>query len=389
MSDIKTFCVAPWVHLNARVSGNLSPCCVSTLVSKESFNDYQSWWNGKEMSLLRQDLGTGIRSTSCNRCWQAEDMGKDSLRHNYNTLFKHYIDFNVIRKSLSDKKYDNIPTASTWEIDIGNLCNIKCIMCNPNLSDKIKDEVLENPNTFKNFPILSTQAHTHTQKTWIETDNGKEFLNKIKPSLRWLKIQGGEALSVKGIRNFLENIADNQITISITTNGTIMDQRLVEIFKRFKKIQVSLSLEAASTANDVIRYGSSWETILKTIETLKSIEQVELQFNHVVQATSVLFMPEVIKFAESINTHLAILPLQNHKYLSLSVCSPELLNKLLTQINDLSIENPKNKFIKTYMTNIILNTNFDKNLHQQFQEYVAALDSIRDKKLTPLIKELL
>lgn len=389
MSNLKTFCVAPWVHLNVRVSGKLAPCCVSTLVSDCSYDHYQEWWNGDKMAALRKDLVNGIRPASCNYCWASEELGRDSMRQNYNSLFNSYIDINSIKQSKVDNNFINVSDVSTWQLDIGNLCNIKCIMCNPTLSDKIKEEVLQNPSNFKNFPVLINQAHLQIQKNWINTKSGKDFLNQIAPSLRWVKIQGGEALSVKELRDFLDNIADSQVTISIITNGTILDRRIVEIFKKFKKVDIAISLEAASVANDIIRYGSSWETILKTIDTLTTLDQVDLQFNHVVQASSVLFMPEVIKFAEARGVHLAMLPLQSPAYLSLNVCSPELLNRLQQQIEKLTIKHPKNKSIKSYITNAILKAKYNEELHQKFLEYVNALDSIRDNKLAPLLRELL
>lgn len=386
----KTFCVAPWVHSSITVTGKIIPCCVSAMPRNYTYEQQIDWWNSTEMASLREDLHNGVQHEWCSHCWKDESLGKKSLRHNYNKMLSPYVNFDQLKDNIKNKNFRIFPMASTWEIDIGNLCNLKCIMCNPILSNKIQDEVLKNSDQYQQFPLIVAQANNYHQTlNWFETEAGKQFIEKIQPTLRWIKIQGGEALAVKAVRDLLERIDGNQITLAIVTNGTILDQRLIQAFKKFKQVNVSLSLEAIGPANDVIRYGSNWETILKSINTFRELEQVNLQFNHVVQATSALFLPDIISFAESMNLPLELILLTDPPHLSLKACPTNAINNLVAQVNNLDISHLKNKFIKSYINQLASTTVFDNDLHEQLQQYVKTLDNIRSKKLAPLIGEIL
>ena len=278
---------------------------------------------------------------------------------------------------------------TTWEIDIGNLCNLKCIMCDPIKSDKILAEVINHESKFQQFPTLIKQAKQTVHANWLESATGQNFINTIKPNIKWLKIQGGEALTVKGIRDLIESLDNENITLSITTNGTVLDQRLLDALSKFTRVEVSISVEAIGTANDIIRYGSSWEVIQNNIDLLIKYSNIDLQLNHVLQNTSVLFLPDVIKFAEQHKLHLALLKLHEPKYLSLASIPTLHVDRLIEQIESLEITNPRNKSIKNYLKNLRNSVNFDPELHKQFQQYVLTLDQIRSYKLTPWLAPIL
>jgi MoaA/NifB/PqqE/SkfB family radical SAM enzyme len=384
-----TFCVAPWTHSVVAVNSKLRPCCVSQQKLKYSVTEHDTWWNGEEMQQLRSDLLNGVQNTDCNHCWKSESLGRESLRQNYNKLFKSYIDFPQLRDTLKNNNLDNVTMPTTWELDIGNLCNLKCIMCDPTRSDKIQQEVIAHTTVFESFPVLVAQSQTETVTNWLDTEVGQDFLSKIKPNLKWLKLQGGESLAVRSIRDLIENLDASEVVLSIITNGTILDRRLLSALSKFKKVEISISIEAIGAANDVIRYGSNWEIIEKNIILLNKLSNVELQLNHVLQNTSTIFLPDVIKFAESNNLHLAVLPLSTPQYLSMSTVPTTQIKQLIQTVNEMNITHEKNKFIKTYLINVANSTQFDFELHNQFKNYVSALDSIRDKKLTPYVQSIL
>lgn len=384
-----TFCVAPWVHSTVTVQSNLLPCCLSTPTDTDTYNNFENWWNGDKISDLRMDLVNGVKNTNCKKCWQSEALGKESLRQGYNKLFKNYVNFSQIRNHIRNNSFNNVDLPSTLEIDIGNLCNLKCIMCDPSRSDKILSEVLENKSMFGQFPILIKQAENSTQCNWIESQEGKDFFEMVKPNLKWLKIQGGEALTVKGVRDLIESLDSKNITLAITTNGTILDKRLLDALLKFKKVEISISIEAIGSANNVIRYGSNWNIIEKNILLLKQFSNIDLQINHVLQNTSVLFLPEVIKFAESHGLHLSLLMLNQPSYLSLSSIDTKHIKNLVNTIETLSIKNPRNLSIKKYISNIHNSIEYSDELHRQFQHYVATLDQVRSEKLAPYLTPIL
>jgi sulfatase maturation enzyme AslB (radical SAM superfamily) len=237
--------------------------------------------------------------------------------------------------------------------------------------------------------LLIEQAQNTTDKNWLDSPNGQEFLNIVRPNLKWLKLQGGEALTVKSIRYLIESLDHEQTVLFITTNGTVLDKKLLQAFSKIKKVQVAISIEAAGPANDVIRYGSNWETVSNNIRTLLELPNVELQLNHVLQATSALFLPSVVEFAENVNTHVAILPLNQHKYLALEAVPTPVLQKMIDTIQRMDIKHSKNQYIKNFVSTVTSTVEFNKTIHTQFKDYISTLDSVRDHKLYPFCKEII
>ena len=386
---LDTFCLAPWVHSTVTVDTKLYPCCVFNRTETQTYTDFEGWWNGDTMGKLRSDFISNVKNPNCNKCWQDESLGKESLRQGYNKLFKPYVNFAQLGKDIKNNNVNNVPLPTTWELDIGNLCNLKCIMCGPTWSDKIHNEVVANESKFAEFPMLIKQTKNIVQADWTESEDGKRFIDWVRPNIKWLKLQGGESLTVKGIRDLIESLDAKNVTLSITTNGTVLDQRLLDVLSKFKEVEISISVEAAGPANDVIRYGSSWQVIEKNIDLLHQCSNVDLQLNHVLQNTSTLFLPDVIKFAEQRGLHLAVCQLKHPEYLSLESIPSFHIDKLIDIVDELEIANPRNIPIKNFIKNIRACVEYHPEKHKQFQQYVATLDQVRSKKLTPWIEPIL
>jgi MoaA/NifB/PqqE/SkfB family radical SAM enzyme len=380
----KTFCLAPWTHGLVHNDLTMRPCCVSTAPSTITFHHYKEWWNSPDMQQLRSDLFTGIQNHNCKSCWKLEEQGKESLRLNYNNLFKKYVDFDSIRKSAENNFIlENNPV--TWDLRLGNLCNIKCVMCNSMLSDKIHQELLDNKDLIDTvFP--NKLVVDNSSRDWASTNDADIFFNNIKKTTRWLKLQGGEPLTIKSVRVLIESLNKKQTTLAITTNGTILDKTLLNGLKQLDKVEFSISVEAIGPANDIIRYGSKWDQIKENILKLKELPNVDIQINHVLQITSVFYLKDVLQFSEEHGFHFSLLPLTDPKYLSLSACPREYLTKMIDEINTLELKHPKNQYIKKFMSNIVDKTIFEESLWNDFHNYVKLLDQLRPNRYSSILQ---
>lgn len=382
MANPKTFCIAPWTHATVHTDLTYKPCCYS--FPKEQYTDKDEWWNSEYMKGLRKSLWNSERHPDCARCWKEEDQGSPSLRNNYNSLFSKFANFKDIKESVKNNFIVKTEPVS-WDLRVGNLCNIKCVMCNPMYSTKIAEEdEKHHDQIIKIFPNKQSFDHSSIVN-WDTTNQGKELLDNITESARWVKLQGGEPLAVKTVRDFIENLHEDTV-LNITTNGTVLDKRLLKALSRLKQVDVSISLEAASNANDIIRYGSSWTKLEQNILELINLPNVEVQINHVLQITSVFYLPEVINFAEKHNLHLKIGILDQPDYLSLSACPKDYLVDMYKSIMFKSLHHPKNQYIKSYLHTCIQNTTFNQNHWQEFKKYVKLLDTIRTEKYSSVLK---
>jgi sulfatase maturation enzyme AslB (radical SAM superfamily) len=381
----KTFCLAPWTHGLVHTDLTMRPCCASTTVSDITVDNYIHWWNGADMKQLRSDLHNGIKNPGCDFCWKTEALGHNSLRQNYNNLFNKYVKFSNITDSA---KKDFVPMDGpvTWDLRLGNLCNLKCVMCSPAFSDKIQEEIDNNKQIINSIFPNKLTSDTSSISDWTNIDKIDAFFIDIKKSARWIKLQGGEPLAVKSVRSLITELNASQTTLSLTTNGTILDKKLLNALSNLDHIEISISVESADQNNNIIRYGSDWNIIDKNIKLLKLLPNVDIQLNHVLQITSVFYLKNVLQYSEENDLHLAIGLLKSPDYLSLNACPREYLEQMIDDIDSITIIHKKNQYIKPYIKNIIDQTVFDPNKWYDFKNYVKVLDKIRPNKFSSVLK---
>jgi len=377
----KTFCLAPWTHALVHTDATMRTCCATKKKSTIKFTDYESWWNSTDMVSLRQDLHNGIKNAHCSSCWHTESLGKESVRNNYNNLFRKYANFNTIRESSKkDFKSSDLPT--TWDLRLGNICNLKCVMCNPEFSHLIQQEIQKfQPIIPQNLKLESNNSEI---ANWSNTQQGLNFLNKIIKDVRWLKLQGGEPLAIKNVQDVITNLNKDAV-LAVTTNGTILTDALDKILKDQTRVEISVSVESAGPANDIIRYGSDWKVIDANIQKIKNYPRGDLQLNHTLQLVSVFHLPDVIRYCEKNNLHVMLINLTSPDYLSLRACPKKYLDQLVEEVCSIDIQHPKNQYIKTMIKNIVDQTEFDIDLWYKFWAYVEYLDQIRPDKFSTVL----
>ena len=376
-----TFCLAPWTHATVNNDASMVPCCASTAKSNITYENYATWWNGDDMRSLRKDLSSGHKNKNCNLCWMMEESGKESLRLSYNNLFKKYANYQEIKNADNNNYVSSEPV--TWDLRLGNLCNLKCVMCDATFSDKIADEIKQHSLLIdQKFPNKLTINHVY--RDWTNTDQAAQFLNHIVPRSKWIKLQGGEPFAQKNIRDVIENF--NNVILAVTTNGTVLDERLYNALAQLPRVEISISVEAIGNANDIIRYGSDWNDIKINLLRLKQLPNVDVQINHVLQITSVFFLADVLQFCEDNNIYLHLNKLYKPEYLSLSACPKKYVDKMVMDISQIKIKHPKNQYIKTFVENVCTSTTYDPKLNNEFDRYVDLLDHMRPKKFFSILK---
>ena len=141
----------PWAHTRINPHGGLIPCCkISSTFPTQNINNIEDfdrdWWNNQHMRQLRQDLAQGVKTKYCDTCWSDEAAGKSSLRQEYNKRLGKHTDLRAISKSVT---YVNDCMPIGLDLNLGNICNFKCMMCLPISSSKIQTERKQNDSKFK------------------------------------------------------------------------------------------------------------------------------------------------------------------------------------------------------------------------------------------------
>ena len=148
-----SFCVYPFMSLNIMPAGTAKPCCAYGAPLQDSGRPMSVYdhsvadiWNSKEMRALRRDLVAGKAVANCEYCYKQERLGLNSMWTDDTSRWSQGLfDFPNKRKltaqSLKQQAIEHdfaMPLEPSWfDLDFGNLCNLKCRMCNSTYSSAI------------------------------------------------------------------------------------------------------------------------------------------------------------------------------------------------------------------------------------------------------------
>lgn len=321
LTNSDTFCVLPWIHFATRPNGDMRLCCNSNssgagtdheigLVKNESGRPANfgretpmSAWNNEYMRSVRNTMLEGNIPVSCTKCFNEEGQGISSKRiWETGTWVEDGIDIEELVKQTQED--GTIPEELIYlDLRLGHTCNLKCVMCSPHDSSQwIGDHK-------KIFPLL-THQNLISQLTWDKQgfnnkwhenpDFWKEMYAQI-PNLKQVYFAGGEPLMIREHRWFLEEIIRqgyaDKILIRYNTNGLLIDDETIELWKQFKKVKVGFSIDAVDERNHYIRYPSDWNTIVTNLHKLDNTpDNIEVSIATAIQILNIKHLPELAKW---------------------------------------------------------------------------------------------
>ena len=288
------FCIQPFVNITAKSDGNYYPCCLA----QKSFGGYEKtsvseYYNSKFLKDLKKDLLNGKKLELCQSCQTQEEVHKRSHRQEYNKFFKIKDKQNIsyYEKIVKNYKIQDLEKPLLAELHITNLCNLKCLTCSEVASSQIHAEnkklgILENPDADYNKVVV------HSMKALEEI---------IHPNLIQLNVRGGETFIVPQLKKLLKGVSPEKarnITLKIETNGTnTPDREWLDIFRKFKKLVVNISIDAYGEDNHYVRYPSQWSKILKTIQWFKS-NDLMFTINTVVSNLNIMNIDKLLRWIQ-------------------------------------------------------------------------------------------
>jgi len=378
----KTFCILPWMHLATSASGNLRVCCNSTpgknFITKPDGTPYKLYrdnleeaWNSEVYATIRKQLLNDERPEMCQRCFREEDAGVRSARQAWNDKWQEDV------KYTADVPFD----IKYVDLRLGNLCNLKCRMCNPYSSNQwvkewaLVEDALE-PSEYKR---LSKMDWPENEKTW-------ENLFGIADTVEEIYLTGGEPTIINEQHKLLDYFIDNgtahKIKLKYNTNLTNVPKHLLDKWGQFKSLQLNCSIDAVGKLDRYIRYPSNWETIERNFETIRTLNNANIEIHCTVQMYNILRLPELINWAQPYNHKIYFNILNHPEYLNIR-CLPSHLKKQAEQQLIPFYDFPKVKGIINYM-----NAEDWSERLEQFYFYTNELDKSRDENLFDIIPEL-
>lgn len=332
-----TFCVAPWYSVFLNSQGKLAPCCKFN-EPHHNYDEIEKYFNSDDIKALRNDLLNGIKNKNCRACWKDEENGGDSLRLILNRTTALHSDLN-----LSDQiKNPQLSEIKSFDLTLGNLCNLKCVMCNPSVSSQLLAEANLNPQ------LESRYKMKFDQKTfdWPKSEDFVQWCEHYLPQAIHIKFTGGEPFLLPWIPKVIETIPDKQkakCILHFTTNLTKIDEKLFEIFKKFKDVWISVSVEGIEDTHEYLRYGHSWKLLSKNIQNIleKKIDNLTFKINHVVQTPSYHSIIPMTDFFDSVGLEIHPILLSSPKRFHISALTKEAKQEFLDKTENYNGHNQK------------------------------------------------
>ena len=215
-----------------------TPCCrfhTRFLPDDKSFTEIRE-------TMMRNEWHPG-----CYKCKSDEEMKGSSMRTDADEFFDDFTD--TVRLEY-------------LEITVGRLCNLACLSCGAEFSHTWdKDELalgISSPEKIKKLKEVQ------------EYDLDNLDLDKLK-HVKFIKVTGGEPFLHRQFLNLVVRLADSgiaeQIDLEIFTNCTWFPKKLeLDALLKFKRIQLSPSIDGVGTTNDLLRYPSKWNKIETTLD---------------------------------------------------------------------------------------------------------------------------
>ena len=323
ISGSASFCILPWIHLATRPNGDMRICCVANASGADS-GDYKvglvkkedgepanfgkdlptAAFNNDYMKSVRKLMLSGQIPASCTKCFDEEDKGIVSKRV-WETGTWYLQEQTDIKELIRETQEDGTVPHKLQYLDLrlGHTCNLKCIMCSPHDSSQWV-------NDHKTVYPLFTSELIKKQMSWQQDDfdnrwhENPAFWEQIYeqiPHIKQLYFAGGEPLLIKEHKAFLQEIIKrghaHKIGLRYNTNGTLINEEIIEIWEQFKKVKVGISMDAIGDRLHYIRFPTDSSQVEKNLWRLeRTSEKKQTNIALAVQILNIKHVPDFIKW---------------------------------------------------------------------------------------------
>lgn len=314
-----TFCALPWIHMATRPNGDMRLCCSANAsgagsdhtvgIVKNDVGQHINFahttpmeaWNSEYMRNVRRTMMDGNVPASCTKCFAEESKGVVSKRMwETATWMERGLDIkNLLNNTKEDGGYKE--ELRYLDLRLGHTCNIKCVMCSPHDSSKwvadwkVLEPQLQDPDVKRQ---MQWDKRSFDNK-WHENEIFWDQLYKQIPNLREVYFAGGEPLMIKEHKKFIEEIVrsghNKQIRLRYNTNGILVDEELIDLWKNFDIVKVGVSIDAAGPRNNYIRYPTDWSTIEHNLHMLDNTpDNIRPSIATAIQIFNIKHLPDFI-----------------------------------------------------------------------------------------------
>jgi len=230
-----TFCAALYKHVNLRWDNTAIACCRWVDPVQQFTGDVSQVLHSDEYVQLRKKIEAGDKLEQCYKCYEDEEQFGFSLRTKFNDKYGT----------------DTTVQVEEAELNLNNICNLACVMCNETKSSQIWKE--KNPMLPIKDGIFAVTP-----------------VPEMPDTVKKIRFMGGEPLMTSTHRSVLKTVKNlSKVSVEYITNGMFMlTTEDLELLNSCKSAQFMVSIDGYKEVNELTRKGSNWEQVNMFVDEL-------------------------------------------------------------------------------------------------------------------------
>jgi MoaA/NifB/PqqE/SkfB family radical SAM enzyme len=323
------FCYYPFMQVLMTANGQYKPCCKyefplthqGRTLEVTDGDSPEDAWNSDSLQQLRHELKHHIAAAGCTECWREEAMQVRSMRYDS-------FDYLIPKKQITNPQFP-----IRLEINASNVCNLKCRICSSFASTKWQQEEIA---------LFGKASPKHINLT----ENNLASIKKWLPYVEEIGLFGGEPFLSDENMALLQYCVDeqlsNKMTILVNTNGTVYNDKIVQLLKQFKKVYLNFSIDDIGRRFEYQRKGAKWEDVTENMKRFirhggySKRDKIECKINCTLSIFNIYYMPEYFAY---MNKHFRGLPvfwnlLYNPVEFSVQILPEEVRKRIQNRINE-------------------------------------------------------
>ena len=382
-------CVHAWKSLYVTPLGEAGMCCIQyPLLTKINSNtDVKNIRQEKVWVDVRESMLKGEEHPSCVKCWNTE---KENNLASYRQLTneKYLKEYNTIKKQNTKKLLDD----DLLYIDIRqtNICNMKCLSCNPVYSS------LWGAEEGTNYPLKysDSDAYNNTiNKNGVLSIQNNEFeeyiLSNLK-NIREIYFAGGEPMLNTlhwDILAELDRMQRYDVKIYYNTNLFKLDYKTKHVFDYWDKFTnwfAGCSIDAIGPRAEYVRTGTKWKTIDAHLKLMQEKYPLNFDIDTTVSALSIGGLKDLMLYCEKLNIkkHRWGNTVVGPRHLCIDILPRDYRRHVFNDIEKLVQQKIKNnKYLNNFLNHLevaMLSTNATAKDRYKFKSFIEEKDKIRN-----------
>lgn len=383
------FCIVPWIHLNTEPNGRVKPCCAyfDNNVEHPHLQNHtlEEIWNCDSQKELRKQFLNNQMPNGCNTCKTKEDSGLHSFRMAMNDNFKEHIE-PAIAETSPDGHYDKF-NLLYWDFRFSNICNFKCRICGPQLSSSWHGDWTE------------IKLPKFLDKDYYGTDLMK-YVDQFIDSVEEIYFAGGEPLMMPEHYQILDKLIERKrfdVFLRYNTNLSSIKYKsydLVNIWKKFKKVQIYASIDGVGENAEFSRSGTVWKKVESNLIKLRE-NDIDVLIASAISIFNVFHLPEFLNRLIELNIPIKkIIPtfLLYPAHYNISILDQTLKDKLRISLADhLSTLSGEDKESASKLYDSLyyfLDAPANEQDVKSFCQRTQHLDKVRNEDITTVVPEI-